>query len=136
MGRDPNPERAAALEDWEAAFRTPPPPYLSVAFMQQAVMHHRQCKAQGGLPAKTRRALQRIASGQSVGDVESSSLTPGAHLLREWNGRTYQVSVVDGGFEMDGKTWRSLSAIARHITGAHWSGPRFFGVNSSSGSVS
>jgi hypothetical protein len=53
---------------------------------------------------------------------------PGARLVREWNGRTYQVDVTDGGYVMDGKTWRSLSAIARHITGAHWSGPRFFGV--------
>ena len=54
---------------------------------------------------------------------------PGSHFVREWNGRTYQVEVVDGGYTMDGKTWRSLSAIARHITGAHWSAPRFFGVN-------
>ena len=136
MGREPNPERPAALRDWEAAYGAPPPPYLSVPFMQQAVMHHRQCKARGGLPAKTRRALQQIASGRSAQASDAPSLTPGAHLVREWNGRTYQVTVVSGGFDMDGKTWRSLSAIARHITGANWSGPRFFGVNARSGSVS
>lgn len=53
---------------------------------------------------------------------------PGTRLLREWNGRQHFVDVVDGGFVLDGKTYRSLSAIARQITGARWSGPRFFGL--------
>ena len=55
-------------------------------------------------------------------------LCPGTRLLREWNGRQHFVEVVDKGFVFDGKTYRSLSAIARRITGAHWSGPRFFGL--------
>jgi hypothetical protein len=53
---------------------------------------------------------------------------PGTRLLREWNGRTYVVDVTEAGFAFDGKTYRSLSAIARRITGAQWSGPRFFGL--------
>ena len=53
---------------------------------------------------------------------------PGARLIREWNGRRYMVEVVDGGFVMDGKPYRSLTAIAFRITGARWSGPRFFGL--------
>jgi hypothetical protein len=48
--------------------------------------------------------------------------------MREWNGRMHLVDVTDNGFVFDGKTYRSLSAIARRITGAHWSGPRFFGL--------
>jgi hypothetical protein len=48
--------------------------------------------------------------------------------MREWNGRTYQVEVIRDGFVMDGRTYKSLSAIAKRITGAHWSGPRFFGL--------
>ena len=48
--------------------------------------------------------------------------------MREWNGKTHVVDVVDRGFVFDGKSYRSLSAIARRITGAHWSGPRFFGL--------
>jgi hypothetical protein len=56
------------------------------------------------------------------------SLRAGMHLVREWNGRTYQVEVLEKGFQLDGKPYRSLSAIARKITGAHWSGPRFFGL--------
>lgn len=55
-------------------------------------------------------------------------MRPGTHLVREWNGRTYQVEVLENGFRLDGKYYRSLSAIARKITGAHWSGPRFFGM--------
>lgn len=52
----------------------------------------------------------------------------GTRLVREWNGRMHVVEVTDSGFVWDGKSYRSLSAIARRITGAHWSGPRFFGL--------
>lgn len=55
-------------------------------------------------------------------------LKTGTRLVREWNGRAYQVEVVENGFLMDGKHYRSLTAIAKRITGAHWSGPRFFGT--------
>jgi hypothetical protein len=55
-------------------------------------------------------------------------LSPGARLLREWNGRQHFVDVVEDGYVFDGKTYRSLSAVAKRITGAHWSGPRFFGL--------
>ncbi|WP_317055205.1 DUF2924 domain-containing protein [Roseovarius rhodophyticola] len=73
---------------------------------------------------ETKRRLKQIAAGNLVPTVAK----PGSHLVREWNGKTYQVEVMDSGFVMDGKTWRSLSAVARHITGARWSGPGFFGV--------
>ena len=56
-------------------------------------------------------------------------LKPGARLVREWRGQSHTVIVLEDGFEWQGKRWRSLSAIAREITGAHWSGPRFFGLN-------
>ena len=55
-------------------------------------------------------------------------LKSGARLVREWNGRMNVIEVTDDGFVHEGKTYRSLSAIARRITGAHWSGPRFFGL--------
>jgi hypothetical protein len=129
MGRDPNPERPATLKKWEATFGSPPPPYLSVPFMQKALHYEAQCKASGGLPAGTKRTLKHIAKGESAGTAHTTSLRTGVHLIREWNGRTYQVHVIEGGFEMDGKAWKSLSAIAKHITGVTWSGPRFFGLN-------
>jgi hypothetical protein len=53
---------------------------------------------------------------------------PGTRLVREWNGRTHVVDVGEDGFVFDGKTYRSLSAVAKRITGAHWSGRRFFGL--------
>ncbi|UYV38405.1 DUF2924 domain-containing protein [Rhodobacteraceae bacterium D3-12] len=121
------------LTEWEAIFGSPPPAYLSVPFMQRAVCYERQCRERGRLAATTRRALTQIASGEDVAVAVPARLSPGAHLVREWNGRTYQVQVTEAGFEMDGKTWRSLSAIAKHITGAAWSGPRFFGLQSKAG---
>lgn len=133
MGRDPNPERPATCAQWEAVFGSPPPPYLSVPFMHKAISYEAQCKARGGLPAAARRALNGALKGQKRPGQPQEILSPGAHLLREWNGRTYQVRVVEGGFEMDGRAWKSLSAIAKHITGTDWSGPRFFGLTSRAG---
>lgn len=56
-------------------------------------------------------------------------LAAGTQLVREWNGRPYRIEVIESGFVLDGKSYSSLSAIAKKITGAHWSGPRFFGLN-------
>lgn len=128
MPGKPDPDRPLAIGAWEEAFGSPPPPYLSVAFMRKAVAYEAQCKASGGLPASARRSLRQIAEGKPVGDAGDGGLRSGSHLVREWNGRTYQVEVVEGGYRIDGKDWASLSAIAKHITGTTWSGPRFFGL--------
>jgi hypothetical protein len=117
-------DRSACLDRWRAAFGRPPPKHLSLQFLKRVLIWEAQNEALGGVSAKTMRRLKHLASGKTV----PAAAKPGSFLVREWNGRTYQVDVVDGGYVMDGKTWRSLSAIARHITGAHWSGPRFFGV--------
>jgi hypothetical protein len=134
MRGKPDPARGRVSKSWEETFGSPLPPFLSVRFMEKALDYEAQCRALGGLPAKVQRQLSRIAS---VGDSArvaptSTSVQPGSHLVREWNGRTYQVEVLGDGYRMDGKTWASLSAIARHITGAHWSGPRFFGLTARS----
>lgn len=60
--------------------------------------------------------------------LPTRSLTPGTQLVREWNGRVYRVDVTADGFEKDGQAYTSLSAVAKRITGAEWSGPRFFGL--------
>lgn len=60
--------------------------------------------------------------------MELRKLVPGSRLLRDWNGKAHVVDVTESGYLYEGKTYRSLSAIARQITGAHWSGPRFFGL--------
>ena len=120
--------RARLKIAWEEAFGSPPPPYLSVGFMRKALAHDRQCRTQGGLPASVRRRLAAIARGGDAGAGPAPSISPGAHLVREWNGRTYRVEVLPDGYRMDGRTYRSLSAVARRITGTAWSGPRFFGL--------
>ena len=115
-------DRAGCLDRWRDAFGRPAPKHLSLTFLRRVLIWHLQCQAFGGVSAKTERALARIASGKAAPSVAA----PGAQLIREWNGRTYQVEVVEGGYRMDGTTYRSLSAAARRITGAQWSGPRFF----------
>ena len=76
------------------------------------------------------RELARVASQGSEPPFSRPSfeLTPGTRLVREWNGRTVTVEVLEAGFAHADRTWGSLSEIARHVTGAHWSGPRFFGL--------
>ena len=121
-------DRNACLESWREVFGRPPPKHLSVKFMSRALMYEEQCRVEGEISRKTTTALNKLASGKGQGRVHSHTLMPGNHLVREWNGRTYQVEVLDKGFLMDGKKYASLSAIAKRITGAHWSGPRFFGL--------
>ena len=117
-------DRPGCLSRWREVFDRSPPKYLSPQFMRRVLIWETQNQVLGGVSAKTTRRLKQFASGKTAPTIAK----PGSHLVREWNGRTYQVEVVDEGYIMDGRTWRSLSAIARHITGARWSGPRFFGV--------
>jgi len=121
-------DRGVCLERWRKVFGRPPPKHLSLRFMRRALMYEAQCRVEGGVSRKTLQALSKLATGKEQGRVHSHTLKPDNHLVREWNGRTYQVEVLDKGFLMDGRTYASLSAIAKRITGAHRSGPRFFGL--------
>ena len=91
-----------------------------------------QEKRRGGLPLLVVRELERVASVAGNAAPEPTrklvTLTPGTRLIREWNGQTIAVEVTDAGFSWSDRSWRSLSEIAREVTGAHWSGPRFFGL--------
>lgn len=120
--------RAGCLEVWQTWFGCDAPRYLSAVFMRNALAHEAQCRLLGGLPAADVRALRSIAGGKRSVARVAPALSAGTHLVREWNGRTYQVEVNKTGYVMDGNTYRSLTAIARRITGASWSGPRFFGL--------
>lgn len=118
-------DRLACLAHWQTVFGRPPPKYLSPQFMKRVLIWELQVRVLGGVSKQTERRFRKIAEGKAPQSIAK----PGSHLVREWNGRTYQVSVISDGYVMDGRTYRSLSAVARHITGAHWSGPRFFGVS-------
>jgi hypothetical protein len=91
-----------------------------------------QEKAQGGLGAVTRKRLRKLAAELELnpcsGVIGSPRIKPGTRLIREWQGETYKVTVTAEGFSYDGERFKSLSEIARLITGTHWSGPRFFGL--------
>jgi hypothetical protein len=119
---------------WEETLGSPPPLYLSPEFMARVIAHERQVKAFGGLTATERRALRMMAGGKRSPEEAAAALGPssGAQIVREWNGRTYRVEVLPDGYRFDGKDYRSLSSIAKRITGTNWSGPRFFGFVSRS----
>lgn len=121
-------ERADLLDHWRDLIGAPPPKNLSLPFLRRAIAFELQCQVRGGPKVRTLEDLDRIAAGNASRASVGTRLRPGAKLIREWQGRTWTVEVVDGGFLMAGERYVSLSAIARKITGARWSGPRFFGL--------
>jgi hypothetical protein len=124
----PQMERPDLLKLWRQLFGTEPPRNVSAGFLIRALGHTLQLFQHGDVPPRVLKALRTIAEGKAPPAGSAAALRPGVCLMREWNGRTYRVEVVADGFRLDGRTYRSLSAIARHITGAQWSGPRFFGI--------
>jgi hypothetical protein len=120
---------------WQRTFNCPASTGLSRDMMMRGLAHKIQERAYGGLPQSVKRKLQTLAKQLDVDNGRSfnpgPTLKPGAKLIREWNARTYAVTVLEDGFEYDGRSFGSLSKIAREITGAKWSGPRFFGLKKS-----
>ena len=121
-------DRADLLDHWRDLIGVPPPKNLSLPFLRRAVAFELQCQVRGGPKARTIEDLNRIAAGSASRASVGTRLRTGAKLIREWQGRTWTVEVIDGGFLMVGERYVSLSAIARKITGVRWSGPRFFGL--------
>lgn len=147
--------RPELAELWQAAHGCPPPKGVKRPLLEHSAAWRQQARRLGGLVPDARRRLASLVAAKSgggttvraasdvvageegvtglVGDaprqpVVRRQLHPGDRLVREWNGRSHLVEVVEDGFVFDGRKWKSLSAIARRITGAHWSGPRFFGL--------
>ena len=123
---------ASLRQAWRRWHQTPPPRRLSRDLLIRGIAYRIQEGAQGGLSNATQRQLRRLAkefaeTGRVAPDT-SPRLRPGARLVREWRNKTYVVTVTEDGFEYRGHTYPSLTAIAKQITGAHWSGPRFFGL--------
>lgn len=125
-------DRPKLLALWQELFGEPAPKMLSRTFLRRFIAFELQARRHGGLPRQVKTALAKGAD-QTPRTV-SPALKPGGRLLREWNGVTHVVDVTGGGYVWKGQTHRSLSSIARAITGAHWSGPRFFGLSGKAGS--
>ena len=121
-------DRIELLDRWGNLIGSPPPKNLSAPFLRRALAFELQCQVHGGPKARTIEDLGRIAAGSVSHSSVGTRLRPGAKLIREWQGRTWTVEVIQGGFLMAGERYASLSALARRITGARWSGPRFFGL--------
>jgi hypothetical protein len=108
---------------------TEPPRKASREFLIRAVAYGIQAQAFGGLDAKTCQLLRKAnETNGAQPKPRRTRLSKGSKLFREWHGEIHEVLVLDKGFAWRGETYRSLSAIARAITGAHWNGWAFFGL--------
>jgi hypothetical protein len=118
--------------EWRRLHRMPPPMRLSRDLLIRGITYKLQERAYGGLSMATARKLAPAAADKlSRGAVKPAppiSLRPGTRLAREWRGVTHMVLIHADGIEWRGQRYRSLSLVARKITGARWSGPRFFGL--------
>jgi hypothetical protein len=119
-------------QQWRALYKALASPHLSRELLVRAIAYRMQEVALGGLRPKRQRQLCQIAQQLKQAGAANipprPELKPGTRLVREWQGRTYDVLVLDGGFSWQDTHYRSLSALARTITGTAWSGPLFFGL--------
>ena len=112
---------------WREALASDPPPAFSKDLLARAIAFHAQQKALGGLPPATARLLRSLIK---PGVEPPRQVKAGSVIVREHQGVVHEVLVVPGGFCWQGKTYDSLSTIAKTITGTSWNGPRFFGLRS------
>lgn len=126
-------ERESLLVEWSRYFKTPPRSTRREYLMAE-ISYYLQVKAHGGLGATVKNKLERMAFGGQERHQGKFSMQPGGRLVREWNGRQHIVIIHKDEYEYEGERYRSLSKIAAAITGAHWSGPLFFGLKKQKGS--
>ncbi len=123
--------------EWRRLHRTPPPMRLSRDLLMRGISYKLQERPLGGLSKSILRKLQHLNRDAEASDARKPappiSLKAGTRLVREWRGVTHTVLVHADGFEWHGRRYRSLTIVAREITGAHWSGPRFFGLRRRAG---
>jgi hypothetical protein len=119
-------------QQWRVLYKAEASPNLSRELLLRAVAYRMQEVVLGGLRPQRQRQLRQFA--QQLNDSQEGrvrrrpELKPGTRLVREWQGRTYEVLVLDDGLSWQGTSYRSLSALAKKITGTAWSGPLFFGL--------
>jgi hypothetical protein len=122
---------AALRARWREVYRHVAPD-IGPDLLRRGIAYRLQEQGQGSLTSSTRREIERLVKRLGNGDGAltsgTPSLKPGTRLVRSWRGKMHQVLVLEEGFEFDGRRYGSLTQIAGDITGAHWSGPRFFGL--------
>jgi hypothetical protein len=117
---------------WKTLFGHPAPKSLRRNFLARAVAYQMQVEAYGGLSVATKRRLREIANAARNGDANallgSSRIKTGTQMIRQWQDTTHTVTALAEGFEWNGRTYKSLSAVANAITGTNWNGFAFFGI--------
>jgi hypothetical protein len=117
---------------WFEVYGTPAPKFFRRGLLVHAVAYQMQVKVYGGLSPATKRRLHEIAEAVRNGNeydlFSAPRIKPGTQLLRVWRDETHRVTVLPDGFEWSGTRFKSLSAIAREITGTNWNGYAFFGL--------
>jgi len=128
----PQLSRTALHNHWKELFSAPPPPQLRRHLMIQVLAYRLQERAFGSITAANRGRLRQLARAFEANSNSPTSsiptVRPGTRLVREWGDQVHLVNVETSGYEYHGARYKSLSEIARLITGSHWSGPLFFGI--------
>ncbi len=114
--------RAELAMRWQQCFGVSAPHLCRTPLMRQAIAWHLQTKKLGGLSLLEKRQIKSDAI------TPSNKPSNGSRLVRVWQDKTHQVTILDQGYLYENQAWKSLSAIAKHITGTPWSGPVFFGL--------
>ena len=118
-------------ERWKALSGKPPSREVGRSFLTRAIAYRLQERAYGGVKPATCRLLARMVeetAGGSANRSQARLAQAGTLLIREWRGTAHRVTMLDDGLSFNGQRYRSLSEVAREITGSRWSGPRFFGL--------
>jgi len=131
----PKLDLVALKQRWRALYGSDAQARVGRALLLQAVAYRLQERVLGGIKPSTRRLLERVAE-DNIGrrpptETITTTITPGTVLIREWHGASHRVTVLKDGVLLRGARYRSLSEVARKITGSRWSGPRFFGLRPS-----
>jgi hypothetical protein len=116
---------------WKALSGKPPSREIGRSFLTRAIAYRLQERAYGGVKPTTCRLLARVVEETASGTAhrpQARMAQAGTLLIREWHGTALRVTMLDDGVSFNGKRYRSLSEVARAITGSRWSGPRFFGL--------
>ena len=121
---------------WEGQRESPPPPTLSARLMRLALAWDVQAAEQSGESPAVRRQWHAVArrrtdglgAAASMGGLAPLAATAGTRLLKSWGGEMHEVIVQGGGVVWNGRTYASLSAVARAMTGTPRNGPKFFGL--------
>ncbi len=120
---------------WRRVLKQAPPPHIRKQLLVPLLAYKLQEQAYGGLKPEVKRRLRELAASLHRDSKKTAAqrrdplrIKPGTRLIRQWEGKTYHVTVGEAGFEYNGELYKSLSAIARLITGTRWSGPLFFGL--------